>query len=217
MVLSVENNKRRGSNVSTPDLPDFNVSMPILRAEEPSDVTQPQNSAKVEHIASYTENFINSTTGEELMNYLETLSEKFDANAESGHGVVSFGEPYTYTGAKAINPISKEFPDTIAKLAKSIKKSHKDCVINQCLVNRYLDKDATLPKHSDDEETIVFGSQIFTVSVGSTREVTFSSKTDEAEEVVQSVAGNSMYVMTRHSQNYWSHRIDPCSEPCATR
>ena len=67
LVLSVENYKRRGSNVSTPDLPDFNVSIPNLRAEEPSDVTQAQNSDKVNLFTSYTENFIDRTTGEELM------------------------------------------------------------------------------------------------------------------------------------------------------
>ena len=216
LVLSVENYKRRGSNISTPDLPDFNVSIPNIQSEEQLE-TQPQRSEKVGHITSYTENFIDSTTGEELMNYLGTLKTQFDENAESGHSVISFGEPYKYTGAKAVDPISKVFPDTISKLVKSIMKSHKDSVINQCLVNRYTDKDATLPKHSDDEESIVFGSNIFTISVGSAREVTFCRKEDEAEEVILSVAGNSMYVMSRRSQDFWTHRIDPCTETCGTR
>jgi alkylated DNA repair dioxygenase AlkB len=214
--ISNYSQRERGSNVSTPDFPPdfpppFRVSFP--NQESPDQV----HAGDIPCLTSYKENFIDSTTSTELKDYLDSLGNKFDENTESGHSVISFGESYSYTGAKAAVPISKEFPDAIANLLTTIKKTHRDCVINQCLVNRYLDKDSLLPQHSDDEESIVFGSQIFTVSVGGTRAVTFRKKDDSEEEVVHHVAGNSMYVMSRASQDFWSHRIDPSSEDCSIR
>ncbi len=168
---------------------------------------------------SYVDNFIDKTHGQELYDYFDSLKDKFDENTENGHSVISYGELYSYPGAKAVSPMTKEFPDTITKMVKAIKRSYPNSVINQCLVNRYHDKEAYLPQHSDNEASIVPGSDIFTVSIGQARDVTFSkvNSSDQNQDVVKNVKGNSIYVMSRTSQNHWNHRIDPCDEQCSVR
>ena len=218
-----------GSDASSPEfldhvpVPTFPVNLdvaPPKRNEE--DVNniqdiQSQDDPDVNCIKSHTENFIDHNTGTEILEYLDSQKEHFDKNTERGHSVISFGEVYTYPGAKAISPISKELPDILQKVVNSIKQSHPDCVINQCLVNRYVDQNAVLPQHSDNESSIVYGSDIFTLSIGATRDVVFKKLDGNGTDVVKHISGNSLYVMSRLSQNTWSHRIDPHSDPCDTR
>ena len=167
---------------------------------------------EAKHVSLYKDNFISPEVSTELENFLSKHSSKFDENSESGHGVISFGEVYNYNGGKALKPVSKVFPPVIAALIASIKKQDPESVINQCLVNRYTDQAASLPEHSDDEKSIVYGSNIYTVSVGGTCDVAFRRKSGPPEEIVQTVKGNSLYVMSKQSQNTWTHRIESCEE-----
>ena len=167
---------------------------------------------EAKHISLYKDNFISPEISSDLEEFLSQCDSKFDANSESGHGVVSFGEVYHYNGAKAEKPVSKAFPPVIASLAKLIKKEDPEAVVNQCLINRYTNQTASLPEHSDDEESIVYGSSIYTISVGGDCDVAFRRKIGSPEEIVKTVKGNSLYVMSKQSQKTWTHRIDTCEE-----
>ena len=202
----------RKSDASTPDflpvpVPQFQFQLeshnPTNRLNESGLISEPMPCT-----SSYLDEFIDDSTSEELIGFLDSHKATFDSSSENGHSVISFGQPYVYHGAKASSPLSSSFPEPITKLANLIKDKYPDSVINQCLVNRYTDQNAFLPEHSDDEKSIVHGSNIFTVSIGDTCDVTFRKKDGTNEEVVKPIKGKSMYVMSRISQAQWSHRID---------
>ena len=223
-----EFNKRCGSDASTPDClsvpgPQLAFNMMTRRplddiqvAERLSQAQQKSNQS-IAHIDYYSDNFIDSEKSSKLLEFLEQHDEKFSQHQENGHGVISYGESYNYTGAKCVTPCSKDFPDEIQDLVSDIKKIYPAAVINQCLINRYKDETASLPKHSDNEENIVHGSNIFTVSVGAKCDVTFSRKDTPYDEKIKAVEGNSLYVMSKQSQHVWEHRIDPSTETRALR
>ena len=119
---------------------------------------------------------------------------------------------YKYVGAQASDPLSRDFPEPIEKLAELIRGKFTDCTINQCLINRFIDKEAHLPEHSDDEASIVHGSDIFTVSLGASCDVHFVNKSDPNKSKKETIEGNSIYVMSKASQSTWRHRIDKCAE-----
>ena len=190
----------------------FKLTVPSKPQVKPLHEVQSAVDHKAKHIYLYKDDFISSEVSTELENFMSQYNSKFDENSESGHGVVSFGEVYNYNGGKALTPVSKEFPPVIASLIASIKKEDPESVINQCLINRYTDQAASLPEHSDDEASIVYGSRIYTVSVGGTCDVTFRRKTGSTEEIAQTVKGKSLYVMSKQSQKSWTHRIESCEE-----
>ena len=212
--------KPRASDASTPEylsVPKFHVSKPPqLVQDEKSEVNilDIQSTPKPSDpcIKSYVENFISNDTAEKLMDFLGGEKANFDKNTERGHSVISFGETYDYTGAKAVAPISQVLPDVITELVESIKRIHPECVVNQCLINRYLDQNSQLPQHSDDEDAIVFGSDIYTISVGDPCDVVFHRRDNSVDDKPKTVSGNSLYVMSKSSQLTWAHRIDPCLE-----
>ena len=64
--------------------------------------------------------------------------------------------------------------------------------------------------HSDDENTIVADSEIITLSIGGSRTVSFQPKHSESSPSQNLlVSHNSLYVMTRKSQNWFRHGIPP--------
>ena len=58
----------------------------------------------------------------------------------------------------------------------------------------------------------MYDSDIYTLSLGDTRDVVFKRKGGSHEEIVQTAKGNSLYVMSSTSQQTWTHRIDPSNE-----
>ena len=207
-------------NVSTPDVPGappFHVAVPAMNEsviDRKIVEAQACSSEPLSHIEKYCPNFIDQTTSDSIVEFLQGHSAKFDENFERGHGVISFGETYSYPGAKSIVPISKSIPEPLCSLVSIIEKEFPGTVINQCLVNRYLDKTSCLPRHSDNESSICHDSNIFTVSLGGDCDVTFStiSEMTEKSEITQRVEGRSMYVMSKQSQYAWQHRIDPAAD-----
>ena len=80
--------------------------------------------------------------------------------------------------------------------------------LNSCLVNRYSSIDAHLPEHSDNEPDIAPESQIFSISLGSSCKVTFRDIYNSGEEIDLQCKNGSIYIMSRHSQDFFKHRID---------
>ena len=210
------------AHASTPDvmlqppIPRFNdaqhLPCNVLPESEPL-----QDESNVEHILAYEPNFVDQSLSEELLTLFQEKSDDFTRNSENGHRVISFGHEYEYNGARAVKPLSADFPEAIKKVVDLIKSQHQDSVINQCLVNMYPDNTSHLPEHSDNEPSIVHGSNIFTVSIGATRDVNFRRSVTPEDERVVTAEGNSLYIMSRSSQNTWKHRINPAAENSGVR
>ena len=212
----------RSSNVSTPEhelpMPLFNIGSPapcetdqeqlLLDAQKHVSEDDP----KSKHMMSYVSEFVDAKLNSELLAFLDKQKEAFDSNTENGHGVLSFGEPYQYPGAKAEKPKSTDFPDILVDLVSKIKEECPGTTINQCLINRYTDGNSFLPKHSDNEQSLVHDSSIFTVSLGGECSVKFTKKGQLEGEVVETIEGCSLYVMSKQSQFLWDHRIDKSTD-----
>ena len=155
------------------------------------------------------ENYISEEEEQELMNFLE----KEEFTSEGKRDVVQYGEYYKYMGSRT-KP--KKVPEILQKVIDRLnstfcspdtdpnKNFHYS--LNSCLVNRFLDCDACLPEHADDEGDINVTSSIFTISLGDARTVTFRDlQTDETHQV--ECKGRSLYHMTRMSQNFFKHAV----------
>ena len=151
------------------------------------------------------ENFIDGELSQKISNFLDN-SEQFKYNVENGHSVITFGEPYHYTGSKASQE-KTEIPDPFITLIKTIKSKFPDSNINSVLINKYSGPGSSLPNHSDNELSIEPGSLIFSVSLGQSCKITYNEiHSDRMEELV--VKNNSLYTMTQASQWFWTHKIN---------
>ena len=101
---------------------------------------------------------------------------------------------------------TKSIPDVFQPLLGQLSENI-EYKLNQILVNKYSGADAPLPKHSDNEYDINPDSAIFTVSIGDTATVKFTSN-DSVGNCELSVDSRSLYSMERSSQNYYKHQID---------
>ena len=164
------------------------------------------------HIDDYITNFIPNDAEKNICDILS--EQKFER--VRGRSVISFGEPYRYTGSPRSQNTAVPIPDPIKCVMDEIRSKYPDCDINQCTVNKYIGSSSDLPVHSDDEITIKPGSQIFTVSLGVQRDIKFCDVTTGDERVV-TPDSCSLYVMSQASQFLWSHRIDPAHPEVANK
>ena len=80
------------------------------------------------------------------------------------------------------------------------------------MVTKYDSPSSKIPPHSDDEDSIVPGSTILTISLGGTRKVVFRRKPPckyVREELC--VKNGEVYTMTRESQDFWDHGVPEIS------
>ena len=165
------------------------------------------------HIDGMVESFITESEEKELMDFLE--QETFVS--EGKRSVIQYGEYYRYMGSKT-KP--REMPEKIKNLMDRLNNdyasSHREpryhYQLNSCLVNRYGNDNDTLPEHADDEGDINALSSIFTVSLGSPRNIWFRDvQSDKRISVL--CKGRSMYHMSRHSQDFFKHGIKKQDDP----
>ena len=163
------------------------------------------------------ETFISAKETEDLKVFLQ--DEAFVQ--EHGRTVLGYGEPYHYPGSKT-NKKRTVFPPLIQNLVNKIngefnpptRPTRKDGtpgdeipgpLVNQCLINKYTGS-ARMPEHSDDESSIDPSSSIFTISVGAECKITFKEKST-GNQLVHTCNSDSLYSMTRKSQEYFTHMI----------
>ena len=160
------------------------------------------------HIGKYLPDYIDTELSNELLKFCDTQDNYHHLNSWS---VLSFGEPYKYTGSPKDNtkfvPIPNVIKTVIEKITSDSEFSSSE--INSCLINRYQGPYSHLSEHADDEPTIKPESTIFTISLGTTRDVKFRDCVSSAEECL-SVSHGSLYTMSQQSQCFWKHRIDKC-------
>ena len=147
---------------------------------------------------------------EEHANKITEFLNKAEFVTEGQRSVLFFGEKYRYMGSdKTPTPL----PDVLKPLLEKLNKESKHGELNQCLVNKYVGKNSSIPRHSDSELSIDPHSNIYCVSLGETAHIKFEKKSNDAsDEKMLSVTHRSMYSMSKNSQNHFSHKIEPNSE-----
>ena len=119
---------------------------------------------------------------------------------------------YKYAGGyhapkpKPTGPIFTELITATEELCKQNGIDFKS--FNSCLITKYDTPHSSLPPHSDDEPCIVPGSDIFTVSLGGTRDILFRRlpPAEECEETL-TVSHGDCYLMSRASQDIFDHSV----------
>ena len=118
--------------------------------------------------------------------------------------------PYTYG---SIHHKPRDFNENayLMKILSYIEIVIPGIRYNSAMVHRYLDGEAFIPHHSDDESCIDHVSDIITISLGDTRDLEFSNKSDKTITHVTLNHGDVL-TMSRNSQNFYSHSIPimPC-------
>ena len=169
----------------------------------------------------YSEDFLEGSLLEDTMNFLKDQVDQKHFTSENGHSVLSFGEQYTYVGARG-NSQSREIPQILETIIQSLttklKLKHSP---NSVLINHFSptsvspelnneDVNSFLPFHSDDEAVIQPDSSIVTITLGESRTLTFKAIHNDTEEQKSlTPSHNSVYTMTRSSQGWYKHGIQP--------
>ena len=169
----------------------------------------------------YCEEYLEEPLLSETINFLKEQVELKRFTSENGHSVLSFGEPYTYVGAKGENN-STTIPPLLMSIIQSFStKLRLKHTPNSVLINHYTstsvspnldneDVNSYLPFHSDDEAVIQPDSSIVTISLGESRTLTFQAiHNDTEEQKTLTPSHNSVYTMTRSSQGWYKHGIQP--------
>ena len=149
---------------------------------------------------SHSADFISEEQATDLISFLD--QEEF--KAEGSRKVAFYGERYHYKGSK--NTTTRPIPNQLSVVINKIKEDFNlPYDLNQVLVNKY-EQSAELPAHSDNEGSINPDSNIFTVSLGCTGKLRFTNiKSGSVQEL--EVEPNSLYSMSRQSQNFYKHQV----------
>ena len=123
----------------------------------------------------------------------------------SYHGDIN----YTYSN---ITHASKPIPECNTYLNQLLDHLHlvlPDFEYNSLLITKYINGSDHLGFHSDDEPQIVENSDIVTISLGETRTIRFKSKSlsDNYPEQTLEVKHGALFIMSRDSQNFFSHSV----------
>ena len=79
------------------------------------------------------------------------------------------------------------------------------------MVTKYANGSQGIPFHSDDESSILPDSSILTISLGSTRNIAFRSKTSVTSDLTEPLNHGDALLMTRASQDFYEHAIPKTS------
>ncbi|SKA98042.1 Alkylated DNA repair dioxygenase AlkB [Prosthecobacter debontii] len=76
-----------------------------------------------------------------------------------------------------------------------------------CLLNYYETGRSTMGFHSDATHNLAEGTGVAIVSLGSERNLTFRSKTDQSLVIHLPLPHGSLFYMTQLTQDYWTHAV----------
>ena len=167
---------------------------------------EPYTSPPCEPFEKYVEDIVPNELKSRLIGFLAGSSSEFQS-VGSSRDVLYFGEfGYHYTGAYHA---ARQTPLIIQELLSAVRPSlpFPNSLINSCLITRYTDGSNHIPMHSDNENSIDPESVIVTVSLGEEREIKFVNA--HGVEKSLKLKDGSAYVMSRFSQDFWKHGIDP--------
>ena len=165
--------------------------------------------------------FLQAPEADDLINSLSKEMDKDKFKSTRGRKVLLYGAEYSYPGSKDLKP--QQVPEFLKPLMSRVNEIQQRTfhekypdmlkykkpapIINSCLINRYEGADCFLPEHSDNEESIHPESSILTISLGSSCTLRFKEIKYDTETSL-TCPERSMYMMTRKSQDFFTHRID---------
>ena len=178
-----------------------------MEDRQPAPIHKPGHGVAVkEHSEAHITDSVNDYIDQSEIENISSALSDCTFSAEHGHLVCAFGADYRYNGSKAV---THDFPAPIKALVDKLNSKfyNSEEKINSCLVNKYSGSDVSLPEHSDNESSIDPKSSIFTVSIGAKANIVFRDISDGTETHHECKSG-SLYYMSRHSQDFFTHRIN---------
>ena len=184
---------------------------PKARSPKP----MPAKKLKLEHsekpVTDSRSKFLDGDKLGALQEFLNDQKKQGKFASENGHAVLLFGKDYHYTGARSrakgnSNPIPGPISDVIEYIYTQFDGEY---ALDSVLVNHYpAGSSSYLPEHSDNEPAINPDSHIFTLSLGGSRTLSFREMSTKENVLDHVCEHNSLYSMSRQSQNFFLHRID---------
>lgn len=205
LQASVDSLKSQGPDRPPPPGPP--KSPPIKVSNMSADFNDPgvkDQILNITHVDEYSPEFLDSTSLAKLAEFCDAC----DFVDEGGHKIIKFGESYDYNGARTTSA------DMPAAIRDVMDRLNEDYVgndrphLNSCLINKFNGADSYIAAHSDNERSIERDSSIYTVSIGQSRTVDFVHVLSGADPSLR-VNSGSMYSMSRISQEFYRHRVDP--------
>ena len=145
---------------------------------------------------------------------------QLDVSTPASHGRIT---AYFGSTSYSYGPIRHEansYPESgiFTTLEDRMKRALPDFNLSDytCLVTLYPDGSSQIKAHSDNESQILPNTNIYTVSVGAQRKLTFLNQVGVINETSVIIPSGSLYSMSRSSQSLWKHAILPdpsVSEP----
>lgn len=118
-------------------------------------------------------------------------------------------QPYRYTYS-GIARVALPFTQQLLEL-KQLCEEKTGAQYNSCLLNLYHHGNESMGWHSDDEDTIVPGSAIASVSLGAARRFCFKHRhTKDKVEVL--LENGSLLLMAGSTQQHWLHQLPPAKK-----
>ena len=151
------------------------IEVPTVNIDQPT-----PRPAPFDPYMSYKESAIDESMKSRLLQFVEELSEngKFEEVSDSREVFYTGEYGYFYTGKyhpPCTTPI--EIQDLLDVVRPNL--SNQKAWINSCLITRYVDGNANIPFHRDDELFINPNSEILTVSIGAKRTIEFVDNADQ--------------------------------------
>ena len=142
----------------------------------------------------------------------------FAENLPGGRQTAYFGSlPYSYG---RVTHQSADYPELelFNKIFGALNTYDTNFCPNNytCLVTKYPNGKSTIPMHSDNEDCILPGSEIITVSFGATRTLRFVNDLGAQQEHLHKLSHGLVHCMTSESQKTWRHGIlyEPTVQEC---
>lgn len=175
---------------------------------QPSTDDCPIDVSHIKHVESLQKNYLDADSLGDLKAFLASVN----YSSKDGRDTATFGSEYKYMGSdekpQPMTPVLQNVLDRLNETTMTNEDHQKRYKLNSCHIVRYTNNKSWLPEHSDNEPWIHPESKIFCLSVGGERDIIMRN-TSTGEEVKLSLPNNSLYSMTRVSQDIFRHRIDP--------
>jgi alkylated DNA repair dioxygenase AlkB len=115
----------------------------------------------------------------------------------------SFGVAYNYS---QMSYPEVAMPTELAQVCEAIDVE-LGFAPNNCLLNYYLDGNASMGFHSDSATELADGTGVAIVSLGAERKIVYRNKRDKAEQFSYQLENGSLLYMSNQVQDEWLHAI----------
>ena len=150
---------------------------------------------------------VNNFLASEQLNAVNDLIQTIEFSALADQREVCYYGEYRYKYAGGYHE-ARKIPELIQNVIKEVNTKYAGSdKVNSCLVTKYINGSSYCPLHSDDERSICPTSDIFTLSLGETRNIDYTNIANSECKESLVLTNNSLLISSRKSQNYWKHEI----------